>query len=84
MFHKLPYEIIDRLMPLGHRPLKVYLVLCKYARINSGVCWPGYSRLKRECNINSGRDLRKAIQDLDDAGLIDTWLNGNKRHYQVL
>ena len=48
------------------------------------VCWPGYRHLKKECKIDSGRDMKKAIDKLVEEKLIGTWMVGNKRHYQVL
>ena len=84
MYHKLQYETIPMLLSLKKQPLKLYLALCQYADIETGVCWPGYARLKKECNIDSGRDMKKAIDKLVTEKLIDTWMVGNKRHYQVL
>ena len=44
MFHKLQYETIPTLLELNKQPLKLYLALCQYADIETGVCWPGYAR----------------------------------------
>ena len=84
MFHKLQYHTIPTLLGLKKQPLKLYLALCQYADIETGVCWPGYARLRKECKIDSGRDMKKAIDKLVDEKLIGTWMVGNKRHYQVL
>ena len=84
MYHKLQYETIPTLLELNKQPLKLYLALCQYADIETGVCWPGYARLKKECKITSGAAMKKAIQILCDENLISTWMVGNKRHYQVL
>lgn len=83
-YHKLYHEKIPDILKLDKRPLKVYIALCKYADFDTGVCYPGYKRLKEDTGITAGRDMRKAIQDLEDAKLIATWMEGNKRHYQVL
>ena len=82
MYYKLQYETIPTLLELKKQPLK--LALCQYADIKTGVCWPGYKRLTKECNINSGRDMKRAIDILCSRHLIATWLVGNKRHYQIL
>ena len=84
MFHKLQYETIPNLLELNKQPLKVYLALCQYVDIETGVCWPGRTRLKKECKISSGVGMTKAIEKLVEEKLIDTWMVGNKRHYQVL
>lgn len=83
-YHQLPHDKIPDILKLNKRPLKVYIALCRYATFGTGLCYPGYKRLKQDTGISNGRDVRKAIQDLEDAGLITTWLQGNKRHYQVL
>lgn len=83
-YHKLHHDKIPTILALSAQPVRVYLKLCQYADFDTGLCWPGYKRLKAECRIASGVTLRKAIQELEDAGLIATWLQGNKRHYQVL
>ena len=84
MYHKLQHHTIPKLLELKKQPLKLYLALCQYARIGSGECWPGYARLKKECKIYSGSEVKNAIKDLVDADLLTTWMEGNKRHYQVL
>lgn len=84
MYHKLQHQTIPKLLQLKKQPLKLYLALCQYADIEAGVCWPGYARLRKECNIASGRDMKRAIQELYDAGLLATWMEGNKRYYQIL
>jgi hypothetical protein len=84
MYHKLQYETIPKLLQLKKQPLKLYLALCQYAKIGDGVCWPGYARLKKECRIYSGSEVKSAIVALDEAGLITTWMDGNKRYYQLL
>lgn len=84
MYHKLQYETIPTLLELKKQPLKLYLALCQYADIKTGACWPGYQRLKKECKIDSGRDMKKAIDKLVELKLIATHMVGNKRHYQVL
>ena len=84
MYHKLQYETIPTLLALNHQPLKVYMALCQYADIETGVCWPGYKRLKKECKIHSGSEMKAAIETLCEAKLLATWMEGNKRYYQVL
>lgn len=84
MFHKLHHETIPKLLELKKQPLKLYLALCQYANIETGECWPGFARLKKECNITSGRDMKKAIEILCKEKLIATWMLDNKRHYQIL
>lgn len=84
MFHKLQYHTIPTLLGLKKQPLKVYLALCQYADIETGVCWPGRTRLKKECKISSGVALTTAIEKLVEEKLIATWMVDNKRHYQVL
>ncbi len=84
MYHKLQYHTISKLLELKKQPLKLYLALCRCADIGSGECWPGYARLKGECKITSGVAMRKAIDILCDENLIATWMEGNKRYYQVL
>ena len=84
MFYKLQHHTIPTLLALNHQPLKVYLALCQYADIETGVCWPGYARLKKECKITSGVAMKQAIDKLCELALIATWLEGNKRHYQIL
>lgn len=84
MYHKLQYETIPVLLGLKKQPLKLYLALCQYADIETGVCWPGYARLRKECKVSSGVAMKKAIDDLCGRDLIATWMEGNKRHYQVL
>jgi hypothetical protein len=64
--------------------VKLYLYLCRHADIQTGVCWPGYSRIKQDCNISSGSEILDAIESLSRAGLIFTWKENNKRYYQVL
>lgn len=83
-YHQLPHDTITKILKLHHRPLKVYLALCKHADFKTGVAYPGYKRLKEMTGITAGRDIRQAIQALEDAGLIYTWMDNNKRHYQVL
>lgn len=83
-YHKLLHDKIPDMLRLNKRPLKVYIALCKYADFDNGTCYPGYKRIKEDTGISNGRDVRKAIQDLEDAGLIETWIENNKRHYQVL
>ncbi len=83
MYHKLQHHTIPKLLQLKKQPLKLYLALCQYADIETGVCWPGYARLRKECKIHSGSEMRNAIQDLEDADLLATWMEGNKRFYQV-
>jgi len=84
VFHKLQYETIPELLELNKQPLKLYLALCQYADIETGVCWPGRTRLKKECKISSGVALTKVIEKLVKKKLIATWMVDNKRYYQVL
>ena len=84
MFHKLQYETIPKLLELNHQPLKVYLALCEHADLETGVCWPGYKHLKKECKIHSGSEMKAAIEKLVEEKLIGTWMEGIKRYYQVL
>ena len=83
-YHKLAHDKIPIILKLPPQAHRLYTCLCKYADFDTGVCYPGYQRLKVECRISSGVKLHKAIQDLEGAGLIATWLENNKRHYQVL
>ena len=83
-YHKLPHDKIPDILKLSKRAMKVYFTLCKYADFETGLCYPGYQRIKQDANMTAGRDVRHAIQELVDAQLITTWLQGNKRHYQVL
>jgi len=84
MYHKLQHKTIPTLLELKKQPLKLYLALCQYADIETGVCWPGYQRLKKECKITSGVAMKKAIETLCGENLISTWMDGNKRYYQIL
>jgi hypothetical protein len=84
VYHKLQFETIPTLLELKKQPLKLYLALCQYADIETGICWPGYARLRKECKIYSGSEMRNAIRDLENAELVATWMEGNKRHYQIL
>jgi hypothetical protein len=84
MYHKLQHETIPKLLQLKKQPLKLYLALCQYAKIGDGVCWPGYIRLGKETKITSGAAMKRAISVLDETGLITTWMDGNKRFYQIL
>ncbi len=84
MFHKLQHETIPTLLELNKQSLKLYLALCEHADFETGVCWPGYKHLKKECKITSGVMMKKAIDKLVAEKLISTWMVGNKRHYQVL
>jgi hypothetical protein len=84
MYHKLMHDTIPDLLALKHQPLKLYLALTQFANITTGECYPGYARLRKMCKIYSGSEMKHAIDTLVEAGLIATWMNGNKRHYQVL
>lgn len=55
---------------LPHRARAVYLYLSDRANKN-GECWPGIRTIARELSL-SPSTVRRALQDLRDAGLVET------------
>ena len=55
---------------LSHRAVSIYLYLANMANENNE-CWPAIPTIAKELKISQST-IRRGLQDLRDAGLIDT------------
>ncbi len=84
LFYKLKLDTL-RILPLIDTHAKdLYLCLCAHADFRTGECWPSYRTIMRGTKIHNGKDVKQAADHLVKLGLIDTWLDGQNRHYKVL
>lgn len=83
MYFKLQHHAIDKLMNLSGSSVKVYLTLGLFADFRTGKCWPGYKKLKELTGITSGKQIKKALDSLTKADLIEVDRRGNKNYYTV-
>ena len=77
-------EVTKQLPWLSIDAIRLYLCLESYADWNTGVCWPSYRTILQNTPISNGKRLKIAIFVLVDAGLIETWLKGQRRYYKLL
>ena len=84
LFYPTKLDVL-RILPLIDTHAKdLYLVLCAHADFTTGECWPSYRRIMQCSKIGKHTRIKKAIDTLVELGLIETWLEGQNRHYKVL
>lgn len=70
-FALVPHEVIDRVQDA--RALALYVVLKKFAHHESGEAHPSRSTLAQALGVRDRRSVDKAVQVLEDAGLVRTF-----------
>lgn len=84
LFYPTKLDVL-RILPLIDTHAKdLYLCLCAHADFKTGHCWPSYRTILRMTKMTSPRIVKQAINHLVELGLIDTWMDGQNRHYKVL
>ncbi len=83
-FYPVPLDALEILPLINTHAKDLYLCLCFHANWKTGICWPSYRKILDMTKIHNGRDIKEAIDHLVELGMIDTWMVGQRRHYQVL
>jgi hypothetical protein len=80
----LPIAVIDSggLARLTEGPVKVYVILCRYAKAKTLHAWPSLATVAHLAGI-SDRAVRKALRVLERAGLIVTRRGIGRSHTSV-
>lgn len=75
------YEVIDD-ETLSVYELAIYTVLCKFANIHTGECFPNQEKIRKKAGCSIGR-TNKAIKILEDKGYIQTKKKWKKKYYII-
>jgi len=77
-------DVERTLLKLRTDAIYLYRCLSLHADFKSGICYPSYRTILNETRISKNKRIHVAIVELQDAGMLETWMVGRRRYYKLL